>query len=134
MSRNRFRSQPTLQRSGPGGRSPVLGLCILGAIGLGAGTLIGAQLREAPPSTPQVYAAGPTDQAATLPSLHVPAAALVAAAAPAPPPVQTVQADLGPQAAAPASVVKAKAKMPTKRSHKATSPNAPRSSAPCRST
>jgi hypothetical protein len=72
MSRHRFRSQPTLQRSGGQGWSAIVWGAVLALIAVGAGTWIGDFGRgPAPPSAG--YSAGPMDEPMT-----------VAAAPPAP--------------------------------------------------
>jgi hypothetical protein len=85
MSRHRFRSQPTLQRSGGRRSTAVVGVAALALIAVGAGALIGELIRAPAPAPVASYAAGPIDTPPTV------------AATPPPSPVQPMPAP--PQAA-----------------------------------
>jgi hypothetical protein len=86
MSRHRFRSQPTLQRSGEQGPSAMVGVLILALIGVGAGAWLGQLGRGPAPQAGTGYPATPMDEPMT-----------VAAASPA--------AQVQPTTAAPQAIV-----------------------------
>ena len=65
MSRHRFRSQPTLQRSGGRWSSAVIGITLLALIAIGMGALIGELTRGADLAPAGRYPAGPIDEPAT---------------------------------------------------------------------
>ena len=65
MSRGRFRSQPTLQRSGGrGGASAIAGIALLALVAVGAGAFIG-ELARGPAPAPAT-SPGPTDAPAAI--------------------------------------------------------------------
>ena len=107
MSRHRFRSQPTLQRSG-GGSSTFLVLGLIAGLGLGLGVL-GSRVLRGPEPRPETPAwSTPIDQPATVAaSEQPPTAASAPAPAPAPaapPQTAALQAPAASPAAAPRAV------------------------------
>jgi hypothetical protein len=111
MSRHRFRSQPTLQRSGERGSWAMVGVIALALIGIGAGALLGELARGPAPPPAQGYSATPMDEPATV------------AAAPASPQVQPTPA--APQATVPDEKSGSRGASPRVLAAKATKPIRP---------
>ena len=120
MARHRYRSQPSLQRSGGPTVPAVAALSLIAAIGVGGGVVVGRFLENLPAPVPG-HNAGPIARVAdgTPVAVDQPAAALAAPAPQAAVAQAGAEPDVQTEPAAP-SVVRVKTKTPAHRPQRAT--------------
>jgi hypothetical protein len=112
MARHRFRSQPTLQRSGSRAPSAILAACTVAGIAMGAGALVGIIPRALGPEPAPLPVFRPLD---------APAPHAVAAATPAPQ-AALAEAAIIPARAAATPAVRARARPAPRAAHGAQPP------------
>jgi hypothetical protein len=116
MARHRFRSQPSLQRSGAPAVPAAAALALIAVVGVGGGAFVGRMLLNLPAGAPAAETASRLERMATAAVAHAPPGVGAAAA---PPPV--VIADLPP----PVLAAAAPARSPPRTLRKAKTPARP---------